>query len=452
MRRLPVFLVIAAACGTMLSLGTLTALFNASHDGGRGAPEARALQGLAPSPAMAQEVMEFKPVPAESVADVGRSRSRRGREPVPAAPSEPSAPAVPGMPPAPAPPAPDVRVGIEVDRSGDVVRFGSDIHIREGQTIAGDVVAMGGDVMVDGHVEGDVVAMGGDVILNSTGKVDGEVVTLGGQLREESGSYVGGQRVTAGGIPKGWFGWPFLGFMGVVGTGLKAAWAIAKMVVVLLIAWGFTQLAPSRTSAAYDAFKREPLMCFGVGLLAWALVIPSIVALALVVAILCITIIGIPLAIAVLLGYVLALILLTVWGYVVGSAVLGERLSRQLGRPAASLTLMAVWGIVALTAVRVLGHLFGGLPMGGFAGGMLAFLVAVTSCVLVTMGAGALLRTQLRRDAMGQWWAGRRATAAQGAGTATPSAAPAGAPGPSAAAESTMPSSEPPPITPPTGL
>ena len=62
----------------------------------------------------------------------------------------------------------------------------------------------------------------------------------------------------------------------------------------------------------------------GFGLLAAALFIPSVVALALVVAILCITIIGIPLALAVILGYVLAIILLCLWGSVIGALGAGR--------------------------------------------------------------------------------------------------------------------------------
>ncbi len=433
MRRLPAMLVITALCGTVVSLGTLSTL---RRDGPvRDARRAiHPLPGLAPSQAEAQEVMEFKPVPPESVSTLLKTvvRPRAAAPgPVPAAP----VPGTPAVPPAPAlPPLPDAAP----DQSGDVVRFGSNILIRAGETVVGDVVAMGGDVTVDGHVEGDVVALGGDVLLGPAGRVDGQVVTLGGQLHEQPGSHVGGQRVTAGGLPRGWGGWPFLGFLGMVGSGLKAAWAIAKMAVLLLVAWGFTQLAPNRTLSAYEAFKREPLMCLGLGLLAWALIIPSIVALALVVAILCITIIGIPLALAVLLGYVLTLLLLAVWGYVVGTAVLGERLARQLGRPAPSLTLMAVWGIVALTAIRVVGHLFGGIPMGGAAGGMLVVLSTVLAGVLVTIGAGALLRTQARRDVLGRWWTGARTA---------PTPAPAGGaspPGPGA----TPPPPPPPPVSP----
>lgn len=430
MRRLTAMLVVAAVCGTVFSLGVFLGRSDTSPAfvGERG-PIGWML--LAPS-AVAQEVMQFKAVPAESLTRLERPRRARTAPPAVAAP--PAPPSVPSVPVPPVPPVPP-----DLDQSGDMVRFGSDIVVREGQVVTGDVVAMGGDVTIDGHVEKDVVAMGGDVFLGPTGRVDGQVVTLGGKLHEQPGSHVGGQRVTAEGLPRGWFP-GLLGWMGVVSSGVKAMWTIAKMTLLLLIAWGITQLAPQRTRTAVDAFKNEPVKSLGFGLLAWALAIPSVVALALVAAILCITIIGIPLALAVILGYALALILLVVWGYVVGAAVLGERLARQFGRPAASLALMAVWGIVALTVIRVVGHLFGAIPMGGFAGGMLVFLAAVIGGVLTTVGAGALLWTQLRRDALRQWWPGFR-------DRSVAAAAPAGsAPAPSPAP---MPATEPPAASPP---
>jgi len=434
MRRLSAMLVVAAVCGTVFSLG---ALMGRSGTAGKEPPVSWLLLGHAP--ALAQEVMQFKPVPAESVSALERPRART------TAPSAPPPPeAVPGIPSPdggaiPAPPAPPA---IPTDESGDVVRFGSDIVIREGQTVVGDVVAMGGDVTVNGHVEGEVVAMGGDVHLGPTGRVDGQVVTIGGQLHEEPGSHVGGQRVTAGGLPRGWSPGPFFGVLGMVNSGLKAAWAIAKMLLMLLVAWGFTQLAPNRTRAAFEMFKNEPVKCLGFGLLAWALIIPSVVALALVVAILCITIIGIPLAIAVLLGYALAIVLLVVWGYIVGAAALGERIARQFGRSVSTLTLMAVWGIVALTAIKVVGHLFGGIPMGGGAGTMLGVLAGVLSVLLMTVGAGALLCTQLRRDTLSQWWPGARAAVGRATGAA-PAAAPA-SPAAPAAPPAHVPFTEPP--------
>ncbi|MBI1796857.1 MAG: polymer-forming cytoskeletal protein [Candidatus Eisenbacteria bacterium] len=421
MRRLTALLVALALCGTLLTLGTIAAVLSPGSCLHRHMRRpARALASLVPTAVQAQEHMRFQPVPAESVRDVAK-RPRRGARAVTPMPAPATAPAPETT--ATVPPVPDNgdesttgEFGRRSSHAGDMVRFGSSIHVRAGQSVHGDVVSMGGDVTVDGHVDGDVVSIGGDVRLGPGGSVDGQVVTVGGQLHEAPGSHVSGSRVTAGGLPRRWVGWPFFG---VMSSGIKIVIDFCKMLFALLIAWGFTQLAPNRSRAAVDYLRTEPLMAFGIGLLAWALVIPSVVAMALVVAILCITIIGIPLALAVVLGYVLGLLLLAVWGFVVGTVVLGGRIAHQLGRAAATLTMMAVWGIISLTVVSAVGHMFGALPMGGPPGFLLVMIAKVLSAVLLTAGAGAILRMQLRRESMSQWWPpGRRAAmATPGMGT-----------------------------------
>ncbi|MEM9072816.1 MAG: polymer-forming cytoskeletal protein, partial [Myxococcota bacterium] len=63
-----------------------------------------------------------------------------------------------------------------------VVRFGEDARVRSNEVVE-DVVTMGGDAVVRGHVTGDVATMGGDVRI--VGEVDGDVVTMGGDVEVE---------------------------------------------------------------------------------------------------------------------------------------------------------------------------------------------------------------------------------------------------------------------------
>jgi hypothetical protein len=93
---------------------------------------------------------------------------------------------------------------IDIDRcdDDDIVRFGDDIHIRRGEDVDGDVVAVGGTVRVDGDVSGDVVAVGGRVIVGSRGRVDGDVVAVAGNLVLHDGCEVDGDAVTVGGVIK----------------------------------------------------------------------------------------------------------------------------------------------------------------------------------------------------------------------------------------------------------
>lgn len=285
------------------------------------------------------------------------------------------------------------------------MRFGSNIHVEDDETVRGDVVAIGGQVEVDGHVEGNVVAIGGDVVLNASARVDGDVVCMGGELHEAPGSTVGGQRVTAA---RRFHGAGWLPFIGMFGAGLGAAWALVWTLIIAFMVWAIFKLAPTRSAVAFHTLKTEPAMSLGIGFLLWILLIPSVIALALVVALLCITIIGIPLGIGVLMAYVAFLIVLMAWGYAVAAAALGERLAQRLKRGNTDLALAAMWGALLIGAVHVVGHLFGVFPIAGVMGVMLRIVVRVAVWVLITLGAGALLRCGFGAGSLGKLWAGRR--------------------------------------------
>lgn len=80
----------------------------------------------------------------------------------------------------------------------DRITFGGDAVVREGEVVR-DVVTMGGDVRVEGRALGDVVTMGGDADVR--GEVIGNVVTMGGNIRVGDGAQVHGDlRAMGGGI------------------------------------------------------------------------------------------------------------------------------------------------------------------------------------------------------------------------------------------------------------
>lgn len=439
---------------------------------------AQALAAVVP-PALAQDVLEFKPIPAESAAAMeARSARRRAQRDAERARTEartgaggaggasaPSAPAAPAGPSIPEPPAEPVRV--EHSRSGNIMRVGNDITIEEDQTVVGDVLAVGGDVNVLGHVEGDVVSMGGDIRLESTAKVDGDVVCMGGQLHEEEGAVVGGQRVTAAGgrdlirkrIEDRGDGEhvrdPSRGYAGAI------VWAI----ITLGVAWAFTSIAPGRTAAAAEMMRREPGASTVVGFLALLLAVPLFLVIVILGALLCITIIGIPLALAAWAAYGLLIALVWIWGYVIGVTVLGQSvLARRMGSAASSsmapgaglsapstgpsLVRAALIGAAIFSGAFVLSRLFKFLPGFGGLGALLGVLSWIGTGVFTMVGAGALIR--------GEWQSGsllRRFRRQPVSGTGATPAAPAQW-YPSSATSSPAPGPvgppEPPPV-PPTG-
>ena len=378
----------------------------------------------------AAQTMTFRPVPAESVAtateaakaDARRMREEARRE-IDAANmrmreqvqtttndhgvriqiadgvvttdslDDSGTPAVPAIPRVPALPR---------STTGEIVRLGSDITVEAGQEVQGDVVSVGGDVRVEGRVTGSVTAMGGDVSLGADARVDGDVVCMGGTLHEEPGATVGGQRVTA--APK----WPggklFLPMITAVGTGFEVASQLMKMLLWIGFAWLIVKLAPGRTQEALDTIRREAGMSFIIGLALWAVIIPSMIALALVIALLCITIIGIPLAAAVAVGYVAFFVVAAVWGTVVGYTLLGGELHQRIKGSAPTIVRAAIWGVVAVVGLRVVGSLLHVLPIFGFVGGLVKFVAAAMTVLLATLGAGALVRSEYLRRTVQDWW------------------------------------------------
>jgi hypothetical protein len=390
------------------------------------------LFALATLSAAQERSMRFRPVPPESAARFERS-DRSARADLAASRAEAVAdseaaanlagtPEVPEIPEISQPPAmPRTR-----STSSDIVRFGSDVTVTHGQVVEGDVVSFGGDVEVRGHVTGNVTSVGGDLTVASTGRVDGDVVCISGTLREEDGSSVGGQRVTAPRTPGAKL---FMPMLAVVGTGFKLVVHAIGMAIMLGFAWLFVKLAPSRTESALDQIRREPGAPAIIGLLLWALLIPSVIALALVIALLCITIIGIPLAAAVAVAYAAFIVLATLWGSVIGCGVLGRRLYPRLKGGEPTLLQAVLWGGVALYSLRLAGDLLHIVPLFGFVGGLLAAVHYVALVCLGTIGAGALVRGEYQRRSLQNWW--HRMRPPGGPRNEVPPGGPAGPMGPS---------------------
>jgi hypothetical protein len=362
--------------------------------------------------AAAQETMTFRPVPPESIAILERSTPRpKVDTPVPGAHERPvrvkvngkdisiATPEVPPVPPVPGVPEPPRAEPLET--TAEIVRFGGDIEVPREQAVDGDVVSFGGDIRIDGVVHGTVTAMGGDVTLTSSAVVDEDVVCVGGTLREQPGSIVRGRRVTGPGGGSGRLWFPMFNLLG---TGFQIAAHLFAMLLWLGLAFLLVKLAPGRTSLALQRLREEAGMSFMIGLLLLGLIIPSVIVLAIVIAILCITIIGIPLAAAVAVGYVAFLIIAFLWGAIVGYAQLGSHLFARLKGGTATLVQAALWGVVALHAMRIAGDFFRIMPVFGFLGGLTHFLFFTITSLLAIFGAGALVRAEYTRRTVQTWW------------------------------------------------
>jgi len=181
---------------------------------------------------------------------------------------------------------------------------------------------------------------------------------------------------------------------------------LAWLLIMLGLVWLILRISPKRTGVAVDLLRRETAASLGIGLLTCVLLVPSLVALALVTAILCVTIIGIPVGVAAILAYCLLLVVLAFWGFVVGAAWLGNQFRGVA--PGDSLMRHAVVGTFAIIGMRATGHLIAAIPFFGFLGGFLVVVSWILSSTTVVLGAGALLRSESASGYLGRWWRGWR--------------------------------------------
>jgi cytoskeletal protein CcmA (bactofilin family) len=224
-------------------------------------------------------------------------------------------------------------------RPRDQVVLSGDVTVARG-TVVGQVVVFSGSATIEGVVEGDVVVLRGPITVS--GQVGGDVIALRGPIRllrtaqvagdvRAGGALITAQGAQVGGDVQRDVGFTLSGPVGVLGALLVSA---AMGVSILVGGLFILLLAPRGADRAADAARSAPLASAGWGLLT-AIVVP-IAALALAA-----TILGLPLALAVLLGLGL------VWfvGICVATFVLGRLLVRA---PRSRLGAMfAGWGIGA---------------------------------------------------------------------------------------------------------
>lgn len=269
---------------------------------------------------------------------------------------------------------------------GNRVLMGDDLTVEADEVVGGDAVSIGGNITVRGKVMGSVVSVGGDVTLGDSAFVGKDAVSVGGRVERSESSIVVGEVVEVdgpglGGLPP-WkkksgddnFGSRFIGLI--------------QMIIFYLVLFAFAALAlflaRQRIEYASDYLAREPIPSLLLGLFS-----PVLLFLAFI--LLCITLIGIPVALALLVLYPAFLFM--------GWVVAGHRIGRSI--QAGETPLKTVFtGLLILAGLHLL---YAFLKMAGV-GGFLRFIVIFTGLTISSLGAfaglGAILGTRFRRAPM----------------------------------------------------
>jgi len=324
------------------------------------------------------------------------------------------------------------RIGAQSRVSGEDLALvvHDDYTVGPDRVVAGDLALLGGDLLLEGHVEGDVLVLDGTLTLAEGATIDGDVLQVGGDVIGDGGRVLGEMvslSVDLGGledldlrigadleapvapavpdiratrVERGFAGRIAHNIGHAIG-GLAAtlAWLIGLGALGLALVYFFQ----GRLEIVADTARLNVSRSFGVGLAGQLLALP--VALVLVVGI--VTWLVLPF-------YVLACALAIPVGYVVAAHAVGETLSLRRYDWIERLQLRrsnSYWyvftGLAVLLTPFALGSVlfvFGGLL--GFLRGLAFFAAGVLTWAAISTGIGALLlsrggtRTRYARPSM----------------------------------------------------
>lgn len=204
--------------------------------------------------------------------------------------------------------------------------LGGSVTLEAGST-ASDVLVLGGSTAVNGAVHGNVMVVGGQLTLGKTAVVDGDVSTAGGSFNRLDGAVVSGRVLQSVNGPMAFrlpaattYREPIYN-VAVDSTGAQIGWWFLKSIGLAAAAVLVLLFAPRLTERTGEAAVRKPWQAGGLGLLVAILSLPVLVAFA-------ITLIGIP--ITILLAIALGVI--SAFGWIAIGLEVGKRLNIALSQ------------------------------------------------------------------------------------------------------------------------
>jgi len=232
-------------------------------------------------------------------------------------------------------------IHLSESESGDIVRFGEDIIIEESEVVNGDVVSIGGNIRIAGTVVGDVTAVGGDVIAESTGVIRGDAVSVGGKVVKEPGAQIRGSRIGTHFPPKFIFRWgtkgwsPSYHYHPHLSPGIGFTFVL--FFVFLFLSLLITLFLPNHIQRVNTSIEKGFLKAGLVGFLVDILILPIFIML-------CVTIIGIPVA---FLIEPIVLFVAMLMGFAGISLFLGEKINQTTSLTLSSpLTKVLIGGVI----------------------------------------------------------------------------------------------------------
>jgi len=271
----------------------------------------------------------------------------------------------------------NITIEKDAEVNGSIAIFGGNIFLEEETTVNGDIAVFGGSASVTGEVNGDMALFGGQATLGSDSSID-NIATFGGQVTQEPGATVSGEitnntppTIDAPEVPST----PNVPNNPDVNFNVNPFWEIlstfGRAVAVAAIGMLLTLFLQPQLDRAGAALINQPFIAGGYGLI--AIIVVPVVAV-----ILAITIILIPVS----LIAVMALPLAWLFGVIVIGQEVGDRFAKAINQ---------VWAPVLSTGlgtfvIVLLSGLVGLIPCVGWLGSSIITLLAIGVTVLTRFG------------------------------------------------------------------
>ena len=284
---------------------------------------------------------------------------------------------------------------VQTTATEDTLRFGARL-IAAGDSVAGPILVVAGDLRVRGTVAGSAVVIGGDAILEPGGRVTGDVIAALGRVRNEGGTIGGNIRAFHDAFSFG-------AARGDEREGVRRSTsgaislALGWLTIALVLGIGVLVFAGGYLEGVADVLQKSFWRSFFVGLAGELGIIPALILL---VCLLAITVVGILLIPFAIVAYVLAVAGLLTLGFLAMARLtgggIGGTAARQLSAKGSALRGLLI-GIVLYLGMWVVAAAFQWSPI---ASGVLRGIALAITYVAATAGFGAaiLSRGGTRRD------------------------------------------------------
>ncbi len=248
-----------------------------------------------------------------------------------------------------------------------IIRIGDDITIEKGEQVR-RVVAILGQVTVNGTVEDSVLAIGGSVVLTKTAVVKGDVASVGGVIVLAKDAEIGGDLIeinstniyetVINSVSSEWEGWSWI----------FAIISLSMLIVILALALLIAALLPKQVTIVSEAIGENTLKVILTGVLALITIAPLALLLT-------ISVIGIALIPLEIIMVVLTVLL----GFIAVSRLIGSLALRLGGRKTRGVVRETFWGLVIIWII-------GWIPYVGWMIKAIAIVIGLGAALITRFG------------------------------------------------------------------